>query len=44
MVVGYTLMLLRLIQTYYFWIRDGKVGLPGELKETGVLDEIEAQK
>ena len=44
MVVGYTLMLLRLIQTYYFWMRDGKVGLPGELKETGDLDEIEAQK
>ena len=44
MVIGYTLMLLRLIQTYYFWIRDGKVGLPGELKETGDLNEIEVQK
>ncbi len=44
MVMGYTLMLLRLIQTYVIWIREGAKGLPGELKETGDLDDIEVQK
>ena len=44
LVIGYTLMLLRLIQTYAHWWRDGAKGLPGMLEETGdaLLDDIEA--
>lgn len=44
LVIGYTLMLLRLIQTYAHWWSDGAKGLPGMLEETGdaPLDDIEA--
>jgi hypothetical protein len=35
------MMLLRLIQTYVLWVRDGREGLPGELDETGDLDDTE---
>ncbi len=31
--IGYTLMLLRLVQTYYLWYKDGANGLPGMLEE-----------
>jgi len=31
--IGYTLMLLRLAQSYFIWYRDGAVGLPGMLEE-----------
>jgi TRAP-type C4-dicarboxylate transport system permease small subunit len=41
LIIGYTMMLLRLIQTYTLWVRDGKIGLPGELDETGHLDDTE---
>lgn len=34
LVIGYTLMLVRLIQTYVQWIRDGGEGLPGMLDES----------
>jgi TRAP-type C4-dicarboxylate transport system permease small subunit len=33
LVIGYGLMLIRLIQTYVQWWRDGRDGLPGMLKE-----------
>jgi TRAP-type C4-dicarboxylate transport system permease small subunit len=35
LVIGYALMLIRLIQTYTGWWRDGAVGLPGMLVEDG---------
>lgn len=35
LVIGYALMLIRLIQTYVDWYRDGAEGLPGMLKEDG---------
>ncbi|WP_223425126.1 TRAP transporter small permease [Tateyamaria pelophila] len=35
LVIGYTLMLIRLIQTYVQWYRDGAEGLPGMLNEDG---------
>ena len=41
LIIGYTMMLLRLIQTYTLWVRDGKIGLPGELDETGHPDDTE---
>ena len=41
LMIGYTMMLLRLIQTYTLWVRDGKIGLPGELDETGHPDDTE---
>lgn len=44
LVIGYSLMLMRLIQTYVLWYQDGAIGLPGMLAETGddPLDELEA--
>ena len=33
LVIGYALMLLRLIQTYVVWWREGANGLPGMLEE-----------
>jgi len=33
LIIGYALMLLRLIQTYVQWYRDGGHGLPGMLEE-----------
>ncbi|MDJ0630726.1 MAG: TRAP transporter small permease [Rhodobacter sp.] len=33
LVIGYALMLIRLIQTYVHWYRDGGRGLPGMLEE-----------
>lgn len=36
LVIGYGLMLMRLIQTYVAWVRDGAEGLPGMLEENGV--------
>ncbi len=41
LLIGYVLMLARLIQTYVLWYRDGGHGLPGELDETGDLDDAE---
>ncbi len=38
---GYVGMLLRLLQTYVNWFRDGQIGLPGELDESGDLDELD---
>lgn len=35
LVIGYSLMLLRLVQTYVLWYRDGAEGLPGMLVEDG---------
>lgn len=35
LVIGYSLMLARLIQTYVIWYRDGAQGLPGMLVEDG---------
>ncbi|MGB7244504.1 MAG: TRAP transporter small permease [Sulfitobacter sp.] len=35
LVIGYTLMLLRLIQSYVQWYRGGAIGLPGMLAEDG---------
>lgn len=35
LVIGYALMLIRLIQTYVHWIRGGAEGLPGMLVEDG---------
>ena len=35
LVIGYALMLIRLIQTYVTWIREGAEGLPGMLDESG---------
>lgn len=35
LVIGYALMLIRLLQTYYHWFHDGAEGLPGMLKEDG---------
>lgn len=43
LIIGYTLMLVRLIQTYLQWYRDGAEGLPGMLAETGDLPDDEAQ-
>jgi TRAP-type C4-dicarboxylate transport system permease small subunit len=42
LLIGYALMLLRLIQTYLQWYRDGAEGLPGMLAETGDLSDDEA--
>jgi C4-dicarboxylate transporter DctQ subunit len=36
--IGYALMLIRLGQTYFFWIREGCQGLPGMLEEQGFGD------
>lgn len=33
LVIGYGLMLIRLVQTYFHWWRDGADGLPGMLEE-----------
>ncbi len=33
LIIGYTLMLLRLAQSYYIWYREGAEGLPGMLEE-----------
>lgn len=33
LVIGYSLMLIRLIQTYVLWYREGANGLPGMLEE-----------
>ena len=33
--------LARLVQTYVLWVRDGTEGLPGELDESGDLDDAE---
>lgn len=33
LVIGYAMMLVRLIQTYFLWWRDGRNGLPGMLEE-----------
>ncbi|MCY4304451.1 MAG: TRAP transporter small permease [Aestuariivita sp.] len=33
LVIGYILILLRLIQTYFLWHRNGRSGLPGLLEE-----------
>ncbi len=41
LMIGYVLMLARLVQTYVLWVRDGAEGLPGELDETGDLDDAE---
>jgi TRAP-type C4-dicarboxylate transport system permease small subunit len=41
LIIGYAFMLLRLIQTYLQWYRDGAEGLPGMLAETGDLPEDE---
>ena len=35
LVIGYSLMLIRLMQTYFHWIREGRQGLPGMLEEEG---------
>lgn len=35
LVIGYSLMLIRLIQTYVDWFRNGAEGLPGMLNEDG---------
>lgn len=35
LVIGYGLMLARLLQTYILWLRDGADGLPGMLVEDG---------
>ena len=35
LIIGYALMLFRLIQTYILWIRGGAEGLPGMLNEDG---------
>ena len=41
LLLGYVLMLVRLVQTYVLWVRDGAEGLPGELDESGDLDDAE---
>jgi len=35
LVIGYSLMLLRLMQTYVHWLRNGCEGMPGMLAENG---------
>ena len=35
LIIGYGLMLLRLVQTYVLWLRAGAEGLPGMLVEDG---------
>ena len=35
LIIGYSLMLIRLFQTYVEWYRDGAEGLPGMLEELG---------
>ena len=46
LIIGYLLMLLRLIQTYIQWHYGGREGLPGMLDETGddLLVEQEEQR
>ena len=39
LLIGYTLMLIRLIQTYVTWYRDGAKGVPGMLAEDGLEPE-----
>ncbi|OAN82415.1 C4-dicarboxylate ABC transporter [Jannaschia sp. EhC01] len=39
LVIGYALMLARLLQTYVLWIRDGAEGLPGMLTEDGDAEQ-----
>ncbi len=41
LIIGYGLMLIRLVQTYVEWWRDGRVGLPGMLAEEWETDEQE---
>ena len=38
--IGYALMLVRLLQTYIVWYRDGAKGLPGMLEEQWVEPAI----
>ena len=33
--IGYSLMLIRLAETYWSWISEGAIGLPGMLEENG---------
>lgn len=33
--IGYSLMLIRLVETYWNWINEGAIGLPGMLEENG---------
>lgn len=42
LVIGYGLMLIRLIQTYVTWYRDGATGLPGALAQDDEHAEQEA--
>ena len=37
--LGYGLMLIRLLQTYVIWWREGAQGLPGMLDESGISDD-----
>jgi TRAP-type C4-dicarboxylate transport system permease small subunit len=41
LVIGYTFMLARLLQTYVLWYRDGAHGLPGMLTEDGDMPDEE---
>ena len=39
--IGYGLMLVRLIETYWAWYREGAEGLPGMLDEDGISEPQE---
>ena len=39
LVIGYAMMLARLLQTYILWMRDGAQGLPGMLAEDGDAEQ-----
>lgn len=39
--IGYGLMLIRLIETYWTWYREGAEGLPGMLDEDGISEPQE---
>ena len=43
LIIGYTLMAVRLFQTYYLWWRDGADGIPGMLEENLDLQPVEKE-
>lgn len=42
LIIGYALMLIRLIETYTIWYREGAIGLPGLLAEDLSEDKIDS--
>ena len=44
LIIGYSLMLIRLIQYYFRWFQDGATGLPGMLEEDSEINAEDQEK